>query len=210
MPPVAGIPVRKAVREEAAALVAPENAAFEIDRLSLHALIEASTVRLRGATIDDCLAGPALTMRRKGTGVARLCSIARNRADRGKGVAAMLLLDSEDGACQSEPAVTCREFVNGNDAPPARIRRGGYHLVEQLPAYPAGGSDGLRLEKPVREAEAPETLLDGCEQTAEFTFGAGCLMIVLGAVDLAFPLDSAIVVRPLREATTGFRTSAPG
>jgi predicted kinase/ribosomal protein S18 acetylase RimI-like enzyme/predicted peroxiredoxin len=208
-----GINIRYAVRDDVDPLVALETVAFETDRLSRRSFrdfIDAPTARLRVATIDGRLVGYALTTWRKGTGVARLYSIATDPAQRGTGVAARLLEDAEDGACQNERAVMRLEVGTENAPALALYRRAGYHVVERLPGYYEDGTEALRLEKPLRGVAAPDTALEYYQQTTEFTCGAACLMMALRAGNSAFPFDPVTEVRLWREATTIFMTSGLG
>jgi len=112
------------VRDDSAARVALENAAFEFDRLSLHSMIEASTVRLRVGTIDDCLAGPARTIRRKGTGDPSQCA----------------LFPSQQGIARGH-----RRFVQHRDG--KRMIEGGFRtvrLADALAVSPCWGAIALR------------------------------------------------------------------
>jgi ribosomal protein S18 acetylase RimI-like enzyme len=205
--------LRDAARRDEAALVALENAAFATDRISRRSFREflaSERARLRVAEVDGAVAGYALTLRRSGTGVARLYSIATDNAFRGQGIAAALLDDAEEGAFEAGRAVMRLEVARGNAPAIALYRRAGYHEVETLPGYYDDGSDAVRMEKPLLGDAPPPGGPDYYEQTTEFTCGAACLMMALRAADAGFPFDPVTEVRLWREATTVFMTSGLG
>jgi ribosomal protein S18 acetylase RimI-like enzyme len=211
--PSARLALRDAASEDVGALVALETAAFETDRLSRRSFrefLDSPTARLRVATLDGRIAGYALTIWRAGTGVARLYSIARDPAQPGRGAAAALLKDAEEGACRMGRAVMRLEVATGNAPALALYRLAGYRAVARLEGYYDDGADAFRMEKPLRSGAAPRVAPDYYEQTTDVTCGAACLMMVLRARDPAFPFDPVTEVRLWREATTVFMTSGLG
>lgn len=211
--PAGSLALRDAAHGDEAALMALETAAFDTDRLSRRSFrefMDSPKARLRVALSDGQMAGYALTIWRAGTGVARLYSIATDRAHRGRGVAAMLLRDAEDGAYRTGRALMRLEVGTANAPALDLYRRAGYRRIERIAGYYDDGSDAFRMEKPLRGGAVPGKPPDYYEQTTDFTCGAACLMMVLRAGDAEFPFDPVTEVRLWREATTVFMTSGLG
>ena len=205
--------LRSATREDEDALVALENSAFSIDRLSRRSFREflsAQKARLRVAEIGGRLAGYAVTLWRSGTGVARLYSIATDAAFRGRGVGSALLRDAEEGAYEAGRAVLRLEVATGNEAAISVYRRAGYRPVGELDHYYEDGANALRMEKPLLGPREILPAPDYYAQSTEFTCGAACLMMTLRARDADFPFNPVTEVKLWRAATTVFMTSGLG
>ncbi|MCB1507773.1 MAG: peptidase C39 family protein, partial [Hyphomicrobiaceae bacterium] len=208
------LPVRQAVASDLPRLVALERAAFTSDRLSersLRAFLKAPTAILlvTDDAADAPLSGYALILLRKGTGLARLYSLAVSPARRGQGLAHGLLQAAEDAAYEADRMVLRLEVREDNGAALALYRRAGYRPFERIPAYYEDGMAALRMQKHLR-AETPKGAPAYYEQTTDFTCGPACALMALGGLGLGAAADAAMELRLWREATTVFMTSGLG
>lgn len=105
------------------------------------------TARLRVAEREGALAGYALLFLRRGSGVARLYSIAVDPAQRGAGLGALLLADVEQLARNAGRGILRLEVRADNVAAIALYRRAGYREQGRIPGYYEDGCDALRFDK---------------------------------------------------------------
>ena len=111
------------------------------------------TARLRVAEREGALAGYALLFLRRGSGVARLYSIAVDPAQRGAGLGALLLADAERQARDARRGELRLEVRSDNDAAIALYRRAGYRERGRSADYYEDGCAALRFAKVLEESQ---------------------------------------------------------
>ncbi|MHB8446835.1 MAG: GNAT family N-acetyltransferase, partial [Rudaea sp.] len=127
--------IRRATPADLPALVALERRAFTTDHLSprqyLHHLHNPGALVL--AAVDRTgLLGKAVVLFRKGSGIARLYSIAVDHAARGRGIAKALLRAVERGA-RARGCTRLRLEVNqANRGAIALYEKLGYHRIDAI------------------------------------------------------------------------------
>lgn len=211
--PVAAVGMRAAQAQDLDALLAIEQAAFATDRISRRSFrhfLTSPRAILRVAEADGQIAGYHLILSRRGTAAARLYSLAVDPSRRQAGIGAALLSDAEAAAYDTDRALLRLEVGAGNDAALALYRRAGYRQVARLPGYYEDGSDGIRMEKPLRERSPRTPAAPYYEQTTDFTCGPACLIMALGARRPGYPASPIEEVRLWRRATTIFLTAGIG
>ena len=205
--------IRPARAEDVDALCAIENAAFLTDRISRRSfrqLIERETAETLVAEIDGALAGYAMVLVRKGTGVARLYSIAASSDFAGKGVGRALLEAAEKVAFDHDRLMLRLEVREDNPRAISIYERSGYRRTGRETNYYEDGMSALRYEKTLRGDVPLETSVPFYRQTCDFTCGPCCLMMAMAHFDHAFTPDPVMEIRLWREATTVFMMSGPG
>lgn len=147
--------LRRASSADAPALIAIENAAFTGDRLSSRSLrrhISSKTADVIVATTAGDPVGYALVFYRRGTGVARLYSIAVSPDHRGKGLSARLTGDLETRA-RRRGCDRLRLEVRVDNASAIRAyERQGFQPFGHIPDYYEDGATALRMEKTLSRA----------------------------------------------------------
>lgn len=210
-----GIAVRRAHRDDVAALTRIEAAVFAADRLSARSFrdfIESRTASLLVAARGDEVLGYALVLTRAGTAVARLYSIAVGPAAAGTGVGRHLLAAAEDDARGRGALFLRLEVRPDNVAAIGLYRSSGYVEFGRHLDYYADHSAALRLEKPLVGHHPPAGRdVPYYGQTTEFTCGPSAMLMAIAALDpAAAPADRAAELTLWREATTIFMTSGHG
>lgn len=149
-PPVAGPLLRAATVADLPALLRLEAEAFSGDRLSrrsLRRLLRAPTAATIVSVADGRVVGYALVLFRRDAKVARLYSLARDRAWQGRGIGGALL-DAAEARARARGVAELRLEVRV-DNPPARAlyARHGYVATGLQPAYYHDGVDAVRMRK---------------------------------------------------------------
>jgi ribosomal protein S18 acetylase RimI-like enzyme len=205
--------IRPARASDIDALVAIENAVFATDRISRRSfrkLIERQTAETLVAEVDGVIAGYCMVLFRRGSGVARLYSIAVATGHAGSGVGRLLLETAEDTAFEHDRLILRLE-VREDNARAIRIYEGnGYRRIGMEPDYYEDHAPALRYEKMLRGNVAFATSVPFYEQTADFTCGPSCLMMAMAHFLPGFTPTPVKEVRLWREATTVFMMSGPG
>jgi ribosomal protein S18 acetylase RimI-like enzyme len=194
-------------------LVELENVCFDSDRLSRRSfrkLIDSPTAACRVVTSAGRIMGYALLLFRSGTGLARLYSIAVHPDQRGAGIGALLLKDSETCAFERGRVILRLEVREDNAAAIRLYERLGYRRIGRYLNYYADKTDALRFEKRLRGADTPTTTVPYYEQTTDFTCGPCCVMMALAYFRPDYNLDPVEEIRIWREATTVFLMSGLG
>ncbi|WP_018873098.1 GNAT family N-acetyltransferase/peptidase C39 family protein [Thioalkalivibrio sp. ALJ16] len=208
--------IRPATLEDLEALVALEDAAFEIDRISRRQFRYLLT-RGHAATLvvedpgGEGLLGYVMLLFSRGTSLARLYSIAVSARARGQGLGRRLVEAAEDAARQHGRTDLRLEVRRDNAASLALFRGLGYRDFGTIDDYYEDHMDALRLQKSL--APGPDPALVRAPyyaQTLEFTCGPAALMMAMRAVDPALKLDRRLELRLWRDATTIFMTSGHG
>lgn len=148
---MAGVAIRKAEDADLDGLSGLEARTFVSDRMaprSFRRLLGRPSAALRvAASKDGRLHGYHLVLFRKGSPVARLYSIAVDRADRGSGIGTRLLADAERVASR-HGKTALRLEVRADNRPAIRLyERRGYRRIGRYLAYYADAMDALRYEK---------------------------------------------------------------
>ncbi len=103
--------------------------------------------RLRVCANGNDLHGYSLTLKRRGSLIARLYSLVVDQAMRGGGLGTKLLIDAEIQAQQSGAQCVRLEVRADNAAALALYVRAGYHVFGQHKHYYDDGMDAVRLQK---------------------------------------------------------------
>lgn len=143
--------VRRAQPSDLDELVALEQASFDGDRLSRaqyrRHLDSDSALVLAAVAVPHQLLGAAVLFFRKGSGTARLYSIASDPAARGRGVGSALLDAAEATARRHRRRLLRLEVRTDNAAAIRLYEQAGYRRGVSLAGYYEDGADGWRYEK---------------------------------------------------------------
>ncbi|HVY57817.1 MAG TPA: GNAT family N-acetyltransferase [Xanthobacteraceae bacterium] len=144
------IRIRPGVTSDLDALVDLEERVFSTDRMSRRSLrrfLGAESAALLVAERAGGVAGYALVLFRRRSGVARLYSIAVDPGITGRGVGTALLGAAEDAAAARACAVMRLEAHEANARAISRYESAGYRLFGRYVRYYEDGGDALRYEK---------------------------------------------------------------
>ena len=200
-----------------------ENASFAGDRISPRSwralLASASaTVTVARETAKDreaaLIVGAAVVLRRAGTSVARLYSIAIAPHVRGRGVSSALLEDATRRMRDAGAAVLRLETRRDNVSAQRLFARSGFVHRGRKTGYYDDGEDALLYQKSLWNLGSAErdAALNApyYGQTLDFTCGACALLMAMAALDPSIVLDRAAEIRVWREATTVFMAAGHG
>ena len=207
------VTIRPASVSDIDRLVAIENAAFATDRLSRRSFrqaVESPTTETLVAEREGTIAGYCMVLFRRGSGVARLYSIAVDQAFGGSGVGRALLDAAETAAFDKDRLLLRLEVREDNGHAIELYEKSGYHRIGREPDYYEDGAAALRYQKTLRGGVPVITRVPYYEQTEDFTCGPACLMMAKASFDPVFVPDAVTEVRLWREATTIFMMSGPG
>jgi len=205
--------IRPARASDIDALVAIENAVFATDRISRRSfrkLIERETAETLVAEVNGAIAGYCMVLFRRGSGVARLYSIAVATGHAGSGVGRLLLETAEDTAFEHDRLILRLEVREDNARAIKIYETNGYRRIGVEADYYEDHAPALRYEKMLRGNVAFATSVPFYEQTADFTCGPSCLMMAMAHFLPGFTPTPVKEVRLWREATTVFMMSGPG
>lgn len=205
--------IRTARASDVDDLAAIEKAVFSSDRISRRSFrlfIERETAETLVAEVDGRVAGYAIVLFRKGSGVARLYSIATGPFFGGLGVGRMLLASAEDAAFGHGRMMLRLEVRQDNGRAIRIYEQAGYRRIGRQAGYYEDGETALRYEKTLRGDIPVATEVPFYQQTCEFTCGPCCLMMAMANFDHGFVPDPVMEIRLWREATTVFMMSGPG
>ncbi|MQX36220.1 GNAT family N-acetyltransferase/peptidase C39 family protein [Roseospira navarrensis] len=205
--------VRPATLDDLDALVALETRAFDSDRLSRRSFrrfIHHGRAACCVAAPDGRILGYVLTLFRSGTALARLYSIAVDPQARGQGIGAVLVQAAEAAALERDRVLLRLEVRADNATAQALYRRLGYRPFGRLKGYYADQTDAVRMQRALRPVGSAHPAPRYYAQTTDFTCGPAALMMGLGALDPARPLDRRLEFRLWREATTIFMAAGHG
>lgn len=207
------IAIRPARATDVDALVAIENRAFATDRISrrsFRTLLERDTVVTLIADVKGQAVGYCMVLFRKGSGVARLYSLAALPDAGEKGVGRTLLNAAEQAAYDRERLLLRLEVREDGQRAIALYERNAYRRIGREADYYEDGASALRYEKILRGGRAPSSPVPYFEQSVDFTCGPCCLMMALAHFQPGFTPDPVMEIRLWREATTVFMMSGPG
>lgn len=205
--------IRTARASDVDDLAAIENAVFQGDRISRRSfrkLIERDTAETFVAESGARIAGYAVVLFRKGSGVARLYSIAVAPEFGGSGIGRLLLQKAEDIAFDHDRMMLRLEVREDNGRAVSIYERSGYRRIGREAGYYEDGMAALRYEKTLRGDRPPLAAVPFYQQTCDFTCGPCCLMMGMAHFDGSFAPDPVMEIRLWREATTVFMMSGPG
>jgi ribosomal protein S18 acetylase RimI-like enzyme len=147
------IEVRPALQSDLDALMDLEQRVFVTDRLSrpsMRRLLAAPTARVIVAEMQRRLAGAAVVLFRRKSGVARLYSVAVVPALSGQGVGPTLLAAVDQAAIARRCRCVRLEVRADNKAAIARYCKSGYRQRDRRASYYEDGADALLFEKKLR------------------------------------------------------------
>jgi [ribosomal protein S18]-alanine N-acetyltransferase len=142
--------VRTARRDDLSSLVALENAAFSVDRLSRRSfarLIAAPSALVLVAELNGRLAGAAVVLLRSYSSRARLYSLAVAPHVTGAGIGSKLLGAAEDAAAERGATVLTLEVREDNAAALGLYTRRGFEATGRTDAYYGDGAAAVHLHK---------------------------------------------------------------
>jgi ribosomal protein S18 acetylase RimI-like enzyme len=205
--------IRTARASDVDALAAIETAVFEGDRISRRSfrkLIERETAETLISELDGCVAGYAIVLFRKGSGVARLYSLAAGPDFSGKGIGRALLEAAENTAFEHGRMLLRLEVREDNLRAIGIYEKAGFRRIGRETDYYEDRAPALRFEKTLRGGAPVTTAVPFYEQTCDFTCGPCCLMMAMAHFEPSFVPDPVMEIRLWREATTVFMMSGPG
>ncbi|TIO73833.1 MAG: GNAT family N-acetyltransferase [Mesorhizobium sp.] len=205
--------IRKARASDVDDLAAIEKAVFSGDRLSRRSFrqfIERETAEMLVAENTGHVAGYAVVLFRKGSGVARLYSIAVGPFFGNLGIGRQLLAAAEEAAYEHDRMMLRLEVREDNQRAIRIYEQAGYRKIGREPDFYEDGATALRYEKTLRGDVPTATRVPFYQQTCEFTCGPCCLMMAMANFDRGFVPDPVMEIRLWREATTVFMMSGPG
>jgi len=205
--------IRTARASDVDDLAAIEKAVFSSDRISRRSFrlfIERETAETLVAEVEGRVAGYAIVLFRKGSGVARLYSIAVGPFFGALGIGRRLLSAAEEAAFEHDRMMLRLEVREDNDRAIRIYEQAGYRKIGREPGYYEDGATALRYEKTLRGDLPVATRVPFYQQTCEFTCGPCCLMMAMANFDRDFVPDPVMEIRLWREATTVFMMSGPG
>ncbi|WP_347906020.1 ribosomal protein S18-alanine N-acetyltransferase [Pseudomonas purpurea] len=205
---------RLAQLDDVKALLALEQQCFTTDRLNsrnFQWMINRANGQLIVAEGDSQLLGYAVVLFHRGTSLARLYSIAIAVQARGIGLGKQLLERIEASALEHDCAYVRLEVRTDNPAAIALYERHGYRRFALIHDYYQDHADALRLEKRILQHRDSRSIsVPYYRQTTDFTCGPACLLMAMGTLQPARPLERREELQLWREATTVFMTSGHG
>lgn len=194
-----------------------ERSTFESDRISRRSwqrMLASPSARVLVSRSRDALDGACVVLRRKGSSVARLYSIAVAPAARGSGVAAKLLAAALSDARRAGCAVLRLESRLNNVAAHRLFERYGFSQSGRKAAYYEDGEDALCFQRDLFDGSLTQGgaahLVRHYAQTLDFTCGPCALLMAMSAMDPSTPVNQAAEIRLWREATTVFMAAGHG
>lgn len=211
-----GLQLRVATRDDVPALTVLEERCFATDRLSRRSflrLVQRETAYLLLAEANDgALLGYCLILFHRGTGMARLYSIAVDPAARGRRVAEQLLAQAEQETANRNRVFMRLEVHVDNSAAIRLYEKLGYKRFGVYHDYYEDHGDALRLQKRVLPYpyDAEHRQVPFYAQTTEFSCGPASLMMGMATLTPHYRPNRSDELRLWRDATTIFMTSGHG
>lgn len=198
------------------ALVNLEQASFSNDRLSKrsfqhHILSPHSDLLVVNSHAGQLLAY-GLVLKRRGTRLARLYSLAVSTEARHKGIAKQLLAQLEQMAADDERHLMRLEVAKNNHSAIALYQACGYRIFGEYADYYEDHTDALRMVKRVRTIRESgiHQPIPWLPQSTDFSCGPASLMMAMASLDATFTPSIEVELDIWREATTIFMTSGHG
>lgn len=210
------INVRSALLADLDALVNLEQASFISDQLSQRSfrryIQSEHSDLLVAVAANGALLGYGLVLKRKGTRLARLYSLAVAKIARGKGVAQLLLDKLENCAAQNERHYMRLEVAKNNSSAIALYEKCGYRIFGEYIDYYDDHTDALRMHKRIRTLRnnGVHNHTPWLAQSTDFSCGPASLMMAMASINEHLPCSLTMELDIWREATTIFMTSGHG
>ncbi|MGR9036795.1 MAG: peptidase C39 family protein [Gammaproteobacteria bacterium] len=210
-----GILIRPGSLADLEELVKLENACFDTDRLSRRSFRHWLTTDQRAilvAEIEGRIAGYILVIYHGGTRLARIYSLAVQKALRGCGIAKLLLAAGEQIAIDNG-RLYLRLEVGVDNIPAINLYESqGFQKFGLYRDYYDDHTDALRFQKRIRHYH--DTLqhrtVHWIRQTTPFTCGPAALMMAMHGLDSNYLPSQEEEINLWREATTIFMTAGHG
>ncbi|MDX1400065.1 MAG: peptidase C39 family protein, partial [Oceanospirillum sp.] len=152
-----------------------------------------------------------LLLFRRGTGLARLYSIAVSPSHQGQGIAGVLLETLEQEAAERHQVFMRLEVRQDNLTAIALYEKRGYRRFGMIKDYYEDGQAALRMEKRLlRGIAATPRNLPYYRQNTDFTCGPSALLMAMRALDSQAEMTLDEELQIWREATTIFMLSGHG
>lgn len=206
--------VRPATLADLDTLLAIEQRCFSLDRFSRRSFRHLLT-RARAKTlvceVGEQMVGYVLLLFRRGTPLARIYSIARDPAFRGRGIGDVLVRAAEQCALENGGFLMRLEVRKDNAASIAMFKKHGYRPFGEYVGYYEDAQDALRFQKylAARQDNPALAQIPYYEQTLDFTCGPAALMMAMKALAPDLELNRQLELRLWREANMIFMTSGP-
>jgi ribosomal protein S18 acetylase RimI-like enzyme/predicted double-glycine peptidase len=197
------------------ALIALEEASFDVDRLSRRSFrhwIKSSNRAFIVATVNGELAAYVLVIYHAGTRLARLYSVAVDRRFRGHGIARRLIEAGEQAASDSGRFILRLEVESGNTVAIKLYESLGFTRFGIYLDYYEDHGDAIRMQKRIHHYRQRERHIEmpWIRQSTPFTCGPAALMMAMSAVKKKYIASQHEELQIWREATTIFMTSGHG
>ncbi|MFT2089530.1 peptidase C39 family protein [Paraglaciecola sp. 2405UD69-4] len=209
------VAIRDVAMADLASLIAIETACFETDRLSkrsflywIKAVNRVFLVAYKGETI----VGYGLVIMRKGTGLARLYSIAIAPDYAGQGIGRALMEALEKATLLAGKLFLRLEVETTNKSAIGLYQSLGYKIFGDYQGYYENNRDAFRMQKSIKQASAVKLLpsYPWYAQTTDFTCGPAALMMAMASLESATEMDQQLEFDIWREATTVFMMAGHG
>jgi ribosomal protein S18 acetylase RimI-like enzyme len=207
--------IRHAKRSDLPELLRLEEISFEADRLSRRSFIRWLGHRRCAFLVcedSERLCGYILVIRRRGTRLARMYSLAVDPACRGRGIAKHLVEQAEHEARDAGALYMRLEVADNNEGAISLYEKLGYVQFGLYRDYYENHGDALRMEKCIHpyQPSGGSRMIPWIAQTTPFTCGPAALMMAMTGQDPAYQPSPLEEVQIWREATTIFMTSGHG
>ena len=207
--------IRTARRQDLDALVAIENAAFQIDRFTRRSFRYLLTQANAETQVYEDAAGQVLgyviVLFHTGTSLARMYSVAVHPEERGRGLGRELIGAAEQMALDHGCISLRLEVRRDNAAAIGLYEAMGYRRFGMKKDYYEDHMEALRYEKRlIPQLKVDLAKVPYYRQTLDFTCGPSALMMAMKALDPELELSRHLELRLWRESTTIFMTSGHG
>jgi len=207
--------IRPALLADLDQLVALEKTCFDTDQLSRRSFKHWITAEHRALLVaeqEKVISGYVLIIYHPGTRLARVYSLAVAPAQRGTGVAKLLMTAGEQAASDAG-RLYLRLEVSVDNTPAIKLYQTlGYQKFGIYRDYYEDHKDALRYQKRIRRYR--DTLqhrsVHWLRQTTPFTCGPASLMMAMHGLNRAYQPSQEEEINLWREATTIFMTSGHG
>lgn len=214
--PVDSLIIRPAELSDLETLLQLEQVSFSSDRLSKRSFRHHIQSHHSDLLVADSGAGQllayGLVLKRQGTRLARLYSLAVSPEARGRGVARRLMAALEHYAAEDERHFMRLEVATHNISAIALYEACGYRVFGEYIDYYEDHTDALRMHKRVRKISATDLhrQTPWIPQSTDFSCGPASLMMAMASLkpELSYSLEMELDI--WREATTIFMTSGHG
>lgn len=213
------ITYRNARLDDVNELVALEKLCFEADRLSRRSFrhhIQSEHSDLILAEYSDTgrprILAYGLSLRQRGTRLARLYSLAVLPDARGLGLGKEILTQLEDISVAHNRLFMRLEVSKSNQAAIRLYETHGYRVFGQYANYYQDHGDALRMQKTIRHVQPGgfSRITPWYQQSTDFTCGPAALMMGMASLDDNSLCERSLEIDIWREATTVFMTSGHG